>query len=94
MQIVIDLPEEMWEQVKDGYVPLGISKYLKNGTPQPKTGRWLSHKEYCEKHDLIPSGLVTLEWCSNCDFGIDIRESSRNHYKYCPNCGSKMEDKQ
>lgn len=36
MQIVIDIPKEMWEQVKDGYVPLGISKYLKSGTPLPK----------------------------------------------------------
>lgn len=33
MKLVIDMPPEMWEQVKDGYVPLGISKYLKNGTP-------------------------------------------------------------
>ena len=31
-EIVIKIPEEMWERVKDGYVPLGISKYLKNGT--------------------------------------------------------------
>lgn len=36
MQIVIDIPKEMWEQVQDGYVPLGISRYLKNGTPLPK----------------------------------------------------------
>ena len=56
-----------------------------------KTGRWLSHREYCENHDLIPSGLVTLEWCSNCDFGIDIREMHGKHYNYCPMCGAKME---
>ena len=36
MQIVIEIPEEMYEQIKDGYVPLGISKYLKNGTPLEK----------------------------------------------------------
>ena len=35
-EIVIKIPEEMWEKVKDGYVPLGISKYLKNGTVLPK----------------------------------------------------------
>jgi hypothetical protein len=59
---------------------------INNVAPQQKTGRWIGHGgEY---------GLSTIEWCSNCDFGIDIRESSRNHYKYCPNCGSKMEDKQ
>lgn len=36
MEILIDIPEEMWERVKDGYVPLGISKYLKNGVSLPK----------------------------------------------------------
>ena len=36
MKIVIDIPKEMYERIKDGYVPLGISKYLKNGTPLPK----------------------------------------------------------
>ena len=33
MKIVIDIPEEMHEQIMNGYVPLGISKYLKNATP-------------------------------------------------------------
>ena len=33
MQIVIDIPDEMHKQIMDGYVPLGISKYLKNGKP-------------------------------------------------------------
>jgi hypothetical protein len=33
MKLIIDIPEEMYERTKDGYVPLGISKYLKNGTP-------------------------------------------------------------
>ena len=33
MKLIIDIPEEMHKQIKDGYVPLGISKYLKNGTP-------------------------------------------------------------
>ena len=36
MKLVIDIPEEMHEQIMNGYVPLGISKYLKNGTPLPK----------------------------------------------------------
>lgn len=34
--LVIKIPKEMYEQIKAGYVPLGISKYLKNGTPFPK----------------------------------------------------------
>lgn len=61
-------------------------------TPQQETGRWISHKEYCEKHDLIPSGLVTIEWCSNCDYGVDINERGWCRYNYCPHCGAKMEE--
>lgn len=33
IELVIKIPENMWQQIKEGYVPLGISKYLKNGTP-------------------------------------------------------------
>ena len=36
MKIVINIPEDMWGRVKEGYVPLGISKYLRSGTPLPK----------------------------------------------------------
>lgn len=36
MRILIDIPEDMLEKVKDGYVPLGIGKYLQSGTPLPK----------------------------------------------------------
>lgn len=36
MQLVINMPKEMWERIKDGYVPLGISKYLKNGIQLPE----------------------------------------------------------
>lgn len=33
VKLIIEIPNEMHEQIKGGYVPLGISKYLKNGTP-------------------------------------------------------------
>ena len=36
IKVVIKIPEEMWKQIKKGYVPLGISKYLKNGVTLPK----------------------------------------------------------
>lgn len=36
VEVVIKIPKEMWEQVEKGYVPLGISKYLKNGVTIPK----------------------------------------------------------
>ena len=36
MKLVIDIPDEMHKQIMDGYVPLGIGKYLKNGKPYTK----------------------------------------------------------
>ena len=36
IELVIKIPEEMHKQIMDGYVPLGISKYLKNGILLPK----------------------------------------------------------
>lgn len=35
MKLIIDIPEEMHKRIIDGYVPLGISKYLKNGKVLP-----------------------------------------------------------
>lgn len=59
-------------------------------TPQPKTGRWIGHREHCENLGVIPSGLGAYKWCSNCDCGIDVGEWHRNNYNFCPNCGEKM----
>jgi hypothetical protein len=56
MELVIKIPEEMWERIKDGYVPLGISKYLKKGTPLPKGhGRLIDENKItkCEQIGLI-----------------------------------------
>lgn len=60
-------------------------------TPQePKTGKWISHREHCEMNNLRPSGLGSYFWCSECDCGIDSKNFSRVNYNYCPNCGAKM----
>lgn len=62
---------------------------LPSVTPQePRKGHWIGHGEHCRNLGVIPSGLGAYEWCSNCDCGIDVREWHRNHYNYCPNCGS------
>ena len=53
IELIVKMSEEMWKQVKDGYVPLGISKYLKRGIPLPlikseieKQEKWLSQAGY------------------------------------------------
>ena len=39
MHIVIEIPEDMWVKIQEGYVPLGISKYLKKGIVLPEQAR-------------------------------------------------------
>jgi hypothetical protein len=60
-------------------------------TGQPKTGHWVSHSEYCKMNNLIPSGLGCYFWCSECNCGIDYKYFHLANYKYCPQCGAKME---
>ena len=49
-----------------------------------KTGKW-------ERH-YSRSGVLSdvFWWCSNC--GEKCLDNWANKYKYCPNCGAKMED--
>lgn len=61
-------------------------KELPPVTPKPKTGHWVEIGD--EPYD-------TWE-CDNCGFVIDGSgcvdpEEYRDVYKYCPNCGAKME---
>jgi hypothetical protein len=59
-------------------------------TLKPKTGRW-SRKTKVDAYDL--AGVKT--WgikcqCDKCDFTTIVVEDF-GYYKYCPNCGAKME---
>ena len=45
-------------------------------------GEWLSHYDYCKKHECIPSGLIAFWWCSQCEQGVEIQTN------FCPRCGS------
>lgn len=47
-------------------------------------GEWLSHYEYCKKHDCIPSGLIAFWWCNQCEQGVEIATN------FCPECGASM----
>lgn len=69
---------------------VALVQYQDTVQQEPKTGRWIGHREHCENLGVMPSGLGAYEWCSNCDCGIDVREWHRNHYNYCPNCGARM----
>ena len=51
---------------------------------QPKIGKWMSHYTYCQKHELLPSGLVVMWWCDQCEQGVE------HPTNFCPNCGCRM----
>ena len=74
IELVIKMPEEMWERVKDRYVPLGISKYLMNGIPLPK-----GHGDLIDRRDLKKEVYTTTEW--NGDILRIIYEASVDNAK-------------
>ena len=49
---------------------------------------WLSMREYCEKHDLIPTGIGSYCWCSKCEYGLP--SNLRRDANFCLNCGADM----
>ncbi|MBO7726931.1 MAG: hypothetical protein J6S50_00610 [Oscillospiraceae bacterium] len=67
-----------------GYmVPVGIIKALQPVTPKQRTGKW-------ERHYSRPNVYADLCWhCSAC--GYYHADNWTNKFKYCPNCGAKME---
>lgn len=72
-----------WMQSHDLQMMLdGIHKF----TTQPERikGRWLSHYDYCKKHGYIPSGVIALWWCDQCEQGVE------HPTNFCPNCGAEM----
>lgn len=81
MKLIIDIPEEMHEKIMNGYVPLGISKHLKNGIPlEQRTGHWIDD-EFGTK-------------CSCCNKHTHLDKFDRPmRLLYCSFCGAKMERK-
>ena len=49
-----------------------------------KSGEWISHYDYCKKYRYIPSGLISLWWCDQCEQGAE------HPTNFCPNCGTEM----
>lgn len=58
---------------------------------EPETGHWIPHIEHCNQLGLLPSGLGSYYWCSECDCGVESKHFHLINYNYCPNCGAKME---
>lgn len=61
-------------------------------TPQPKIGHWIIKDSKEQGYDI--AGIKT--WyiqimCDNCGFIKTAIEGHTGQYKFCPNCGAKME---
>ena len=92
MKVVIDVPENYYYSLaaKEALLdkPLDyIQKIILDGTPLPK-GRWIKYgPPRCgEQHYK----------CTACDDYINFGVYSDYYlkaFKYCPNCGAKMEEK-
>lgn len=65
-------------------VMFGIDR-LPSVTPQPKMGRWIQKEEEDEAEPFI------IWECSECHC---VDEDGKPSYKYCPQCGAKMEVKE
>ena len=55
-------------------------KALPSVTSAPKKGKWIFRGNYDE---------VGILYCSNCKHEIDVSEG---YFKWCPNCGAKMDE--
>lgn len=56
--------------------------------PERKKGKWLSHYDYCKKHGYMPSGVLALWWCDQCEQGVE------HPTNFCPKCGADMRGEQ
>lgn len=81
MKLIIDIPNETYNYVKQNYrygigteVACNLGFAVAKGTPLPK-GYW---ENYCYQNNR----------CSIC--GYIIADSDTDEYKYCPNCGAEM----
>lgn len=76
MKIVIDMPKEMWEQVKAGYFPADVDECVEHGTPLPNIDvidTWLRENVYtCEDF------LYDVDHIDTADDHIDVIASLQN----------------
>ena len=93
MKIVINIPGIMYDWFENGFPDEKDAKMLwdivKNGTllssadPERKTGKW----------HLLDECANEGWYCDQCHkkvFKVDFSNTMRK-YKFCPNCGAKME---
>ncbi len=60
MQILIDIPEEDYQLMKDGHIPFNILDKMMNGVPLPK-----GHGDLIDRKELLKQPMDTANYPSN-----------------------------
>ena len=85
MKLLIDIPEHIYEHAKetteDSRDEFDAMRAIANGS-QPRTGRWIQKEEEGDAEPFI------IWECSECHC---VDEDGKPSYKYCPQCGARME---
>lgn len=85
---IIEVLKDLWKYEHSKYSEKKIRKALEKGIEaleNQKTGHWIKLIEDYPLYDMRYKG------CSICRTHYPTYEIRR--FKYCPNCGAKMEDK-
>ena len=91
-QAVLDILKDKWNMFSDANDAMQESidtiETIPSVIPQPKTGHWIEIAQYSDAKHKIE--------CSECgnhiiDRGHANSFNVKNKYKYCPNCGCRME---
>ena len=85
MKLLIDIPEHIYEHAKetteDSRDEFDAMRAIANGSQQ-RSGRWIQKEEEGDAEPFI------IWECSECHC---VDEDGKPSYKYCPQCGARME---
>lgn len=95
-QEVLDILKDEWNKFSDANDAMQESidtiEALKPVTPKPKTGHWITKDGKEQGYDIggIKTWYIQI-MCDKCGFIKTAIEGHTGQYKFCPNCGAKME---
>lgn len=102
IKLLIDIPKQMYLNAKADILCGGdiLVKAIKNGIPHETVTEFADRCRECgkmRKGHWIDTGSESFEFhrvykCSECgNTEIEYPEGIRGHFRYCPNCGARME---
>jgi hypothetical protein len=85
MKLLIELPKEVYEDIRDTYEGCGVLEIaVKYGEPLP-------HGEWIEKEDFNQDIYYDCSICGNSWCTLD-GTPWQNGMNFCPNCGASMKE--